>query len=66
MSDLMEIFAQGPLGQRGIEGRMRVGLTHQDEGEPFLDQDLTNGRRCVAIIAENHNLVGPIGSGILP
>jgi len=66
VSDLMEIFAPGPLGQLGIEGQMRVGLTDQDEGESFLDQHLTDRLCRVEIIAEKSNLVGPIGGGIFP
>ena len=65
MSALMEIFAPGPLGQRSREGQMRVGLTPQDEGEPFRNQHRTARLGRVAIIAEKSNLVGPIGGSLL-
>ena len=61
----METFAPSPLSQLGIEGRMRVGLTDQDEGEPFLNQDLTDRLRRVEIIPKNSEVVSSIGGCLL-
>lgn len=65
LCDVMEVFAERSLGEMGIESRMRVGFTDEDEGQVLLNEHFTDRLGRVEIISQNRDLVDPIGGRLL-
>src|SRR5262245_38376958 len=65
LGHLLEVFAQRPLREVGVECRMGVGLTHQDEWQAVRNQYLTDRLGRVEIIPQDRALVGPVSRRML-